>query len=304
MKLKIKQNNKAPYGTWFCKYCIEHPIFETRRELQKHNKEIHPEHAIKFGEKNIPPWNKGLTKENCQKIKDIAEKVSKILTGKPGHKLSEETKKKLSEIRKQKIKENNGIWWSSRSKCKRSYAEEWTKTVLLNEIKDNTFVEEYHIGRWFLDFAWPNKMIYIEIDGVQHEWAERKKMDEEKDNYCRDIGWKCLRLKWKDICNNTQETIEVIKEFVLNNKILEHEFKNITKKEQRRLNSQKRKEDQKNLWKERKELILNAGIDLLKYGWIEKVIKKTCLTKRMIELTIKKFPEDFDKKVFKRGFIK
>ena len=231
----------------------------------------------------------------------MVKKLVKILRANQVINITEEKKKKLSELRKKKIKKNGGIWWSSRSKWKRFYAEEWTKTVLLNEIKDNTFVEEYHIGRWFLDFAWPNKMIYIEIDGTQHEWSERKKIDGEKDNYCRDLGWKCLRLKWKDICNNTQEAIEVIKEFVLNNKILEHEFKNITKKEQRKLDSQKRKEEQKNLWNERKEIILNAGIDLLKYGWVEKVIKETGLTKRMIEMTIKKFPEDFDKKVFKRG---
>lgn len=290
MKLEYKEKEYK----WQCKWCNEHPIFRTRRLLQEHNKIMHSQ-LIKSS------WNKGLTKESNESIARGAKKLSAQFKGKPGHLQTEETKKKLSEIRKQQIKENNGIWWSSRSKCKRSYAEEWTKNIILNEIKDNTFVEEYHIGKWFLDFAWPNKMIYIEIDGEQHEWAERKKSDEEKDNYCKELGWKCLRLKWKDICNNTQDAIQVIKEFILNNKILNYEFKNISKKEQRKIDSQKRKDNQEKIWLERKEHILNSGVDLTKYGYLEKLIKTTGYTKRIIENTIKKFPNELYKKVFKRG---
>ena len=52
-------------------------------------------------------WNKGLTKETCPIIKKLGEKISQKTKGKPGHKISEETKKKISEARKKYIKEHN-----------------------------------------------------------------------------------------------------------------------------------------------------------------------------------------------------
>lgn len=106
--------------TWKCRYCDF--VGKSRKELQNHHKEEH--HFIGH---SFPAWNKGLTKETCPKIKDYGEKISQNTKGKPGHKHSEETKKKLSELRKKEIAKNNGKWRSSRSNCKRSYAEEWTK---------------------------------------------------------------------------------------------------------------------------------------------------------------------------------
>lgn len=49
-------------------------------------------------------------------------------------------------------------------------------------------------------------------------------------------------------------------------------------------------------WIERKELILNCGVDVTKFGWVGKVENVTGLTKRVIESTV----EHFDLKVFKR----
>lgn len=296
-----KQTNA--YNNWVCPFCNN--VFRTRRLLNEHkklcdlNKSVQRYIIDENGKRRLAPgchaWNKGLTKETNTSVKNTSIKLSNLFKGRQGHKHTEETKKKLSEIRKKQIKESGGIWWNSRSKCKRSYAEEWTKKVLENELKDNTFVEEFHIGKWFLDFAWPNKKIGLEIDGSQHEWLERKKNDEEKDSFCLSQGWKILRLKWKDICNNTQLAIKIIKEFVKNNEIIEYEFvqnQNKIKKGPYRL-------DEK-IWEERKEKILNCDVDLMKYGWIEKVIIQTGLTKRNINQTIKHFEIQFSGKYFKR----
>lgn len=278
----IKQyaKQRSPYGTWKCKWCNEEVIFETRQKLIEHLKEKHPEKRS--------PWNKGLTKETCSKIKASSEKLSKTTKGRPGHKMSAEARKKISEARKKYIKEHNGIWWNSRSNYKRSYAEEWTKKIIETEVNDNTFIEEYHFGRWFLDFAWPDKKIYIEIDGDQHEWPERKKTDEEKDSYCIANGWKVLRLKWKDICNNTQIAINVIKEFILSAKIIDYEFK----QKERYIKKGYYHLDE-SIWLERKEKILNSNIDMTKYGWKTALEKTTGLSRRVIVNTIKHFKDEF-----------
>ena len=53
-------------------------------------------------------------------------------------------------------------------------------------------------------------------------------------------------------------------------------------------------------WNRRKDLILTCGIDLTQFGWVDKVIKCTGLSKRMIENTLRKFPNEFDGKYFRR----
>jgi hypothetical protein len=56
-----------------------------------------------------------------------------------------------------------------------------------------------------------------------------------------------------------------------------------------------------NIWLERRDLIFNSGVDLLKFGWKERVQLKTGLTRRQLALTIKHFPEDFSGKVYIRN---
>ena len=113
-RYKKERKQKNASNDWCCKYCSF--IGRTRRELQKHHKD---EHGFS---KSHPSWNKGLTKDNDPRVKQASETFSKRYSGENalrlGSKHTEATKKKLSEIRKQQIKENGGIWWSSRSKCK------------------------------------------------------------------------------------------------------------------------------------------------------------------------------------------
>lgn len=56
------------------------------------------------------------------------------------------------------------------------------------------------------------------------------------------------------------------------------------------------------MWLERKEMILKSGIDFSKFGWKSEIQRRTNLTRREIENTIKHFKEDF-KFAFKKNFI-
>ena len=42
-------------------------------------------------------------------------------------------------------------------------------------------------------------------------------------------------------------------------------------------------------WDRRKELIEKANVDLTKFGCVAELVRKTCLTKRQVEKTLKYF---------------
>ena len=216
-----------------------------------------------------------------------------------GHAVSEETKKKISESMKKAIKEGRASGWHKRKAGTKSYPEEWFEKVIQNEFDDKDFVSELQVGKYRLDFAWIKKMRYIEIDGSQH--SERKESDKKKDDFCKELGWQCLRLDWSYIYNNPKEAIKIAKNFIDNGKVSEivwvnkkaqkkEELKNLRK--QGRINSLGRATSSclpPKIWEDRKNLILSSGIDLTKFGWLTKVMEVTKLTKRQVYLTIEKF---------------
>lgn len=106
----------------------------------------------------------------------------------------------------------------SRKKCEHSYPEKWLISVLNKElglIEDKDYKTEYFFHKQFLDFAWPERKLCIEVDGQQHErFPERKLNDTKKDENLKAENWKLLRIKWRDMYNNTQECIQQILNFL------------------------------------------------------------------------------------------
>lgn len=49
-------------------------------------------------------------------------------------------------------------------------------------------------------------------------------------------------------------------------------------------------------WEERKNIILNSGIDMMKFGWVEKMVKATGLSKHQIEDCVRHFNLQFFKR--------
>lgn len=81
------------------------------------------------------------------------------------------------------------------------------------EVLDNNDIQYEHelpCGKYFIDLAIKSGNIALEIDGKQHEYADRKESDEKKDKYLIDNGWKVYRIKWKSI--NTLDGKIYIKE--------------------------------------------------------------------------------------------
>lgn len=113
--------------------------------------------------------------------------------------------------RKQAInasKSPNFKGWISRKKSKQSYPEIfWTKVLEQNNL---SFEREFKIGKYFIDFAFHEQKIALEIDGKQHLQEERKNSDLKKDSFLVSLGWKVYRIPW----NGTRNIKEQIKRFL------------------------------------------------------------------------------------------
>lgn len=218
-----------------CKFCgLEK--YTTKSAMTSHEK-----HCLK--NKNAVPWK--------------------------GHKLSEETKKKVSEGMKKAIKEGRATGWHRRKTGSQSYPEKWMSIIIKNEFSDKDYQDELHVGKYRLDFAWPHKMRYIEIDGRQHEDIERKESDIKKDNFCKKLGWTGMRVSWSYICQNTQKAILEMKDFIDNGELSLIAWENPKEKLRKDIAARKAQHQKDN--DKRKNLILNSGINFQSFGWLEKV---------------------------------
>jgi very-short-patch-repair endonuclease len=203
--------------------------------------------------------------------------------------VSEETKKKISESMKKAHKE--GRAWNigkSRWNNEPSYPEKFWMRVIKNEFDDKSFKREFPCGVYSIDFAWPHKMLAIEIDGEQHQrFQENRKRDERKDGYLEKTGWKLLRIDWKECCADPHQWINIAKSFIDNGEIVSFEKRYKTKKECLKEKALEKIESGyvrygRTNWKERVDMILSCGVDLTKFGWVKKVCEKTGLNSRMI----------------------
>lgn len=112
---------------------------------------------------------------------------------------TEETKRKISEKRKQYLLENpDKVPYKLNHYSKgRSYAEVYWKAVL--DSHDLKYIEQYQIGLYSLDFAFVDAKIDLEIDGNQHFLDERiVNSDKRRDEFLTSQGWQVIRIRWSD----------------------------------------------------------------------------------------------------------
>lgn len=123
---------------------------------------------------------------------------------------SEERKQKCREAQLKRMSMGLHTGWKSRKKANISYPEKFFMKAL--DDKQLKYEHELTVGKYFIDFAFVDKMIALEIDGKQHEYPERKKKDAEKDAFLLDSGWKVVRIKWLGV-NNKDKFTEMMNHF-------------------------------------------------------------------------------------------
>lgn len=55
-------------------------------------------------------------------------------------------------------------------------------------------VQQFKVGRFRLDFAWPEQKIALEADGWHHRSPDGAASDRRRDSYLRSLGWVVFRV--------------------------------------------------------------------------------------------------------------
>lgn len=148
--------------------------------------------TLEYFEKTCPEC------ENLFKTRKKLQKYCSQICARKNNGCSETAKLKISLKAQERIKNGTFSGWKSRKDKLPSYPEQYFIDLFKNENIEG-WERDYKVGRWFIDFAFINKKIAIEIDGKQHE--ERKDKDKIKDDYLSKTGWRVLRIKWYNPIN-------------------------------------------------------------------------------------------------------
>ena len=130
---------------------------------------------------------------------------------------TEESKKIMREKRLEFMKNNpeKTAWRLSNVSYPEKLCIEYIEKNSLD--KKYSIVREYSVFPYFIDFAFVNEMVAIEIDGSQHLLPERKERDDKKDKLLNDLGWLVIRVSEKEIKTNIDEVFKQIL-LILNDK--------------------------------------------------------------------------------------
>lgn len=232
-RYKVSREQSNAYNNWICPFCKN--VFRTRFLLREHKKqcELNETPIVQKyildenGKRKLAPgcnaWNKGLSKETDERLKKSAETLhngyatGRIINSNKGKLHTEEQKQKISMGRKRYLEQHPDkvpYLLNHHSKGD-SYPEKYFKEVFDNENVE--YKQNYYQSGYFLDFAWPDKKLYLEVDGEQHYRDKRIiEHDKKRTQKLLDEGWTCLiRIRWSEYkgLNETQQK-EFVKSFI------------------------------------------------------------------------------------------
>lgn len=131
---------------------------------------------------------------------------------------SEETKEKIRQKRLLFMKEHpeKTAWRMGNF----SYVEKVFQNFLIenNYDKNHLIIREYSVFPYYIDFAFLNEKIAIEIDGSQHLEKERLERDKLKDKLLIEQGWKVIRFS-ENIVKTNWDCLKETINFALENSL-------------------------------------------------------------------------------------
>lgn len=180
----------------------------------------------------------------------------------------------------------NKTAWGIKANNEFSFLEKWFIDNIIIKYKLNErfdIINEYCEFPYFLDFAFLNGKIDVELDGRCHfkNGIKRIEHDNKRDNFLKEKGWKIYRISYKDVEDNESETIINFINSIKSDNIIEksYSFDEVVSysvlKDKIKDNTKKTKDNVKNTNKAAIKSILidlqnNSNIDFSKFGWVNK----------------------------------
>ena len=194
-----------------------------------------------------------------------------------------------------------------------SYLEQWfydNVIIKYNLTKKYDIVNELCVYPYFIDFAFQNINVAVELDGKCHfiHGETRNDHDRKKDNFLIEKGWKVFRIGYTE---NNEETIKEFLTYVskieAGEKVLEarvFKYKEIKKEKKKQDIKQYRQLLNNKLYELNKpliQLVKNSNINFNKFGWVGKVAILINKLPQHVNRWMKKYMPDFyQEKCFKR----
>jgi very-short-patch-repair endonuclease len=229
---------------------------------------------------------------------------------------SDETKNKIRKARINFLKKKSGkTAWERKANGELSYLEEWFLNNVINEYelyKKYDIINEYFISPYFIDFAFTNINVAVELDGKCHfdKGSKRLEHDIKKDEYLNSLGWTVFRIKYDEI---NEDIIKEFMNFISNIKALDKVMENRIYKNRELIEN--REDKKKQLKAQRKHerelffkqriidkisLINNSNIDFSKLGWVVKTSNLLNCSHTEVIRFMKTYMPDFYKNCYKR----
>jgi very-short-patch-repair endonuclease len=256
--------------------------FNNIRNLSIHLKLFHNETIVAHYQKHCAfkiPICKFCDKEAKNKkglifYKTCGSKICVNLAKKRKH--TEETKEKIRKKVCEYIKNkcNGETPWSRKRKGQASYLENWfrDKVILKNELQMKyDIISEYPFYPYFLDFAFLNIHLAVELDGTQHKKSIER--DNKRNEFLIKNNWLVYRIPWEKVKYEEEASIFEFITFLKNINNVEpkiYEQKIIRLREVKIIEQNLKKEKKNNEIERLKNLILNSDIDFSKFGWVKK----------------------------------
>lgn len=178
---------------------------------------------------------------------------------------SDERRAAHSERMKRCHAEGKHPGWSHKNQDpnRRSYPERWFCTAIENDevLSKMIIVEQLKVNKYFLDLAFLEHMIDVEIDGCQHDRADVKAKDQVRDKFLIENGWKVYRISWDRVCQDPHTTFNDLKKFIASSDKSPY---TLIKGKDKQVPFRRKRADQQ------MKLLIDAKIDFSKFGWVEK----------------------------------